>query len=79
MCLVGIEEGRIRIDSGSCALCYLYDEYACSRCPLKQVRAWRCDDRRDDEEDSPWVLRFEKPEVMIHWLERTLEWLGETA
>ena len=77
LCLVGIEEGRIRIDSDSCALCYLYNDHYCARCPLKQARAVRCDVPRDDEEASPWALRFKKPEAMIYWLERTLEWLGE--
>jgi len=70
------EDGDLTISSRSCALCQLFDEYRCAKCPLVAVRGTPCDVVADMVEiTSPYssFVAWDDPEPMIELLERALK------
>lgn len=77
------------VDSGSCVLClhYLKDQSEsprwCEQCPLARVRGgFSCSVRMPPETGElrdPWLAwtKYEDPEPMIMWLEKTVQYEKE--
>ncbi|AWP23473.1 hypothetical protein C4901_09125 [Acidiferrobacter sp. SPIII_3] len=63
------QDGRLAIDSGSCALCWSAD-VSCDSCLLARVSGFPC----DAEGEGPWraFYRDDDPEPMIALLEKAL-------
>lgn len=78
------DEGTMRLDSNSCALCMYNDEQKgcyCDSCPITLATGSPCDDGYGDREDedglAPWDewTTNHNPEPMIAVLETTRKWL----